>query len=127
MNSGKGRWLLSENASGLFLVSSVVVLTTGLLIVVLSELSRFAVLRHELSTDSAFYVPLIVILTANALCAVFLLVGMPWYWMRFDDSRRFVKLLWLGSFLALGWYSMSIYYFFVYRYQRQRRASAVAA
>ena len=118
MNSGKGRWLLTERASGLFLVSSVVVLTAGLLIVVLSELSRFAVLRQELSTNPVFYVPLMVILTTNALCAVFLLVGMLWYWMRFDDSRRFVTLLWLASFVATGWYSMSIYYFFVYRRQR---------
>jgi len=117
MNSGKGQWLLSERASGLFLLSSVVVLATGLLVVVLSELPRITVTR-ELSADSALYLPLVVILTANALCAVFLLVGIPWYWMRFDDSRRVVKLLWLGSFIALGWYSMSIYYFFVYRRQR---------
>ena len=124
MNSGKERWLLSERASSLFLLSSIVVLTAGLLIVVLSEFSRFAVLRQELSTNPVFYVPLIVILTANALCAVFLLVGMLWYWMRFDDSRRFVKLLWLASFVATGWYSMSIYYFFVYR---RRRAFAMGS
>lgn len=117
MNSGKGRWLLSERASGLFLLSSVVVLTTGFLVVVLSELPRFTVTR-ELTANPAFYLPLAVILSANALCAVFLLVGMLRYWMRFDDSRRFVKLLWLGSFVALGWYSMSIYYFLVYRRQR---------
>ena len=115
MSLRQGRWLLSERASSLFLVSSIVVLTTGFLIVVLSELSTFTPLRRELSTDPAFYVPLILILTANALCAAFLFVGMPWYWMRFDDSRRFVKLLWLGSFVALGWYSMSVYYFFGYR------------
>ena len=117
MNSVKGRWLLSNRASSLFLVSSVVVLATGFLLIALSELSRFTVPR-ELSANPAFYLPLTVILTANALSAFLLLVGMLWYWMRFDDSRRFVKLLWLGSFLALGWYSMSMYYFFVYRRQR---------
>jgi len=113
----RGRWLLTERASRLFFVSSAVVLTTGILLVVLSELSRFGVIQ-EFSSNPAFYLPLIVILTANAFCALLLLVGMPWYWARFDDSRWLVKLFWLGSFVLLGWYSMSIYYFFVYRRQR---------
>ena len=98
---------------------------TGLLIIALSGLPIFAFVREKLSTDAAYYVPLVIILTANAFCALFLLVGIPWYWMRFDDSPRFVKLLWLGSFFALGWYSMSIYYFFVYRCQKQRHGAAV--
>ena len=120
MKSGKGQWLLSDRASSLFLISSIVVLTTGFLVVVLSELSRFSAVREEFSANPNFYVPVIVILAANTLCAFFLLVGMPWYWMRFDDSRRFVKLLWLGSFVALGWYSMAIYYLVVYRRRRRQ-------
>jgi hypothetical protein len=117
MNSGRGRWLLSKKVSSLFFVSSVVVLATGFLLIVLGELSKFSITR-ELSASPGFYLPLAVVLAANALCAVFLLVGMLWYWMRFDDSQRLVKLLWLGSFVVLGWYSMSIYYFLVYRRQR---------
>ena len=117
MNSEKGRWLLSERASSLFFVSSVVVLMTGFLMVILSALPRIPVTR-EISANPAYYLPLMVILTVNTFCALFLLLGVPWYWMRFDDSRRVVKLLWLGSFIALGWYSMSIYYFLVYRRQR---------
>ena len=109
--------MLSKRASSLFFASSVVVLATGFLLIVLSELPRFAVTR-ELSASPGFYL-VIVVLTANAICAFFLLVGMPWYWMRFDNSRRVAKILWLGSFLALGWYSMSIYYFLVYRPQRR--------
>jgi hypothetical protein len=125
MNSGKGRWLLSKRASSLFFASSVVVLTTGFLLIVLGEIFKFTITR-EPSASPGFYMPLAIILTANALCAFFLLVGMPWYWMRFDNLRGVAKLLWLGSFLALGWYSMSIYYFFVYRRQRRFARGAIS-
>lgn len=117
MNSGRGRWLLSKKVSSLFFASSLIVLTTGILLIVLGERSGFIVPR-ELSASPGFYLSLTVALAANAICAIFLLVGMLWYWMRFDDSRGIVKLLWLGSFVVLGWYSMSIYYFLVYRRQR---------
>jgi hypothetical protein len=123
MDSAGGQWLLSTRTSRLLFVSSVVVLGVGCLIVVLAKFAHLPVLR-ELSGSPAFYVPLAAILTVNALCTMFILVGMVWYWMRFDDSRRFVKLLWLASFLALGWYSMSIYYFVVYRSQRRWAARA---
>lgn len=117
MNSGKGIWLVSKGASRLFLVSSVIVLATGVVLIVVSELFGSAA-PSELGAKPVFYLPLIALLTVNAFSAFLLLVGMPWYWMRFDDSRRFVKLMWLGSFVILGWYSMSLYYFFVYRRQR---------
>jgi hypothetical protein len=122
MRSEGGRWLLSARSSRLFFASSVVVLAAGCLIVVLVRLSRLPALK-ELSGSPAFYVPLAAILTLNALCAIFILVGMLWYWVRFDDSRRLVKSLWLVSFLALGWYSMSIYYFVVYRPRRHLAVS----
>lgn len=117
MVSAGGQWLLSARTSRYFLASSVVVLGVGILIVVLAKLSRLPTLQ-ELSGNPAFYVPIGAILAVNALCAIFILVGMLWYWVRYDDSRRFVKLLWLVSFLALGWYSMAVYYFVVYRSQR---------
>jgi hypothetical protein len=123
MNSQKGKWLLDEKSSSLFLLSSIIILITGILLVVLGKLSRPSITR-ELSANPEFYWPLVVILALNALSAGFLVVGMLWYWRRFDDSRRFVKLLWLGSFVALGWYSMSIYYLFVYRRQRAFVAGA---
>lgn len=123
MSPSGGLWLLSARTSRFFLASSIVVLVAGCLIVVLAKLSQLPAFR-ELSSNPAFLVPLGAILTANALCAAFILVGMLWYWARFDDSRRFVKLLWLASFLALGWYSMSVYYFAVYRRQRHLRAGA---
>jgi hypothetical protein len=117
MRSAGGQWLLSARTSRFFFVSSVVVLAVGGLIAVLAKLWQLPPLK-ELSSSAAFYVPVAAILIVNALCAIFILVGMLWYWVRFDDSRRFVKVLWLASFLALGWYSMSIYYFVVYRPQR---------
>lgn len=122
MGSAGGQWLLSVRTSRFFFVCSVVVLAVGCLIVVLAKLWQLPALK-ELSGRAAFYMPVAAILTVNALCAIFILVGMLWYWVQFDDSRRFVKVLWLASFLALGWYSMSIYYFAVYRPQRRLAVS----
>lgn len=122
MPSAERHWLLAARASRFFFVSSVVVLAVGCLIIVLANLSRFPAFK-ELSDSPAFYVPLAAVLIANAFCAIFILVGMLWYWVRFDDSRRVVKVLWLASFLALGWYSTSIYYFAVYRPQRRLAVS----
>ena len=119
MGSGGGHWLLSARTSRYFFASSLVVLMVGCLIVGLAELSSRVPPIRELSTRAAFYVPVAAVLILNALCAIFILVGMLWYWARFDDSKRLVKLLWLVSFLALGWYSTSIYYFVVYRSQRR--------
>lgn len=124
MGSAGGQWLLSARTSRFFFVSSVVVLAVGCLIVALAELWQLPAPK-ELSSSAVIYVPVAAILTVNALCAIFILVGMLWYWVRFDNSRRFVKLLWLISFLALGWYSMSVYYFAVYRRQRHLRAGAI--
>ena len=117
VTSTRGRWLLSSGTSRLFFASSVIVLASGCLIVALAELSSQPILE-KLRSNPAFYVPLTAILILNAICAIFLLVGMLWYWVSFDDSRRIVKLLWLASFVGLGWYSMSVYYFLVYRRQK---------
>ena len=113
------QWLLSARASRLFFVSSVIVLAAGCLAVGLAKLS----LRHPAIQEAldrpVFYPPIGAVLVLNALCALFILVGMLWYWVRFDDSPRIVKLLWLASVLVLAWYSMVIYYFVVYRPQRR--------
>jgi len=122
MGFAGGQWLLSERSSRLFLVSSIVVLTAYTLLVLLGVLSRplgLATLK-----GSPFALIISVAVPAIAVPAsLLILVGMLWYWVRFDDSRRLVKLLWLASFLALGWYSMSIYYFVVYRSQRRLAVS----
>jgi hypothetical protein len=122
MGTSGGQWLLSEKSSRLFLVSSIVVLTAYTLLVLLGALS--GPLGLAALKDSSIALVAGVAVPAIAVPASFIiLIGMPWYWMRFDDSRRFVKLLWLASFLALGWYSMSVYYFVVYRRQRRLAVS----
>jgi hypothetical protein len=123
MRSKQGKWLLSTRTSRVFFVSSVIVLASGCLIVALAKLSQPATVR-EINSSPALYVPLAVIVTLNAFSALFLSVGMVWYWASFDNSRHLIKLLWMVSFLCLGWYSMSIYYFVVYRSQRYVVASA---
>ncbi len=118
MGFADGQWLLRERSSRLFLASSVVVLTAYTLLVLVGALSRPLGLAALKGSPIALVVS--VALPAIAVPAsLLILVGMLWYWVRFDDSRRLVKLLWLASFLALGWYSMSIYYFVVYRSQRR--------
>jgi hypothetical protein len=122
MGTSGGQWLLSEKSSRLFLVSSIVVLTVYTLLVLLGALS--GPLGLAALKDSPIALTAGIAVPAIAVPASFIiLVGMLWYWVRFDDSRRFVKLLWLASFLALGWYSMSIYYFVVYRRQRRLAVS----
>ncbi|HLW98173.1 MAG TPA: hypothetical protein VKR82_05965 [Candidatus Acidoferrales bacterium] len=118
MSSTGGQWLLTVRTSRFFFASSVVVLAVGCLIVVLATLFQLPAYR-ELGGSPAIYVPLAAILAPNAICVTFIMVGMLWYWVQFDDSRRLVKILWLGSFIALGWYSTSVYYFVVYRRQRR--------
>lgn len=122
MGSAGGQWLLSERSSRLFLASSIVVLTAYTLLVLLGALSRplgLAALKGSL-------IALVVSVAVPAVAvpaSLLILISMPWYWVQFDDSRRFVKVLWLASFLALGWYSMSIYYFAVYRPQQRLAVS----
>lgn len=123
MNWQRGQWLLSRRASRLFFVSSLVVLIVYTLVALLGAISHSLGLRSLNSLPAALF--LNVALPAVAVPAsFFILAGMLWYWVRFDDSRRLVKLLWLASFVALGWYSMSIYYFLVYRRQRGLAAGA---
>lgn len=123
MGFAEGPWLLSKMSSRLFLVSSIVVLTAYTLLVLLGALSRPLGLAALKGSPIALVVSVAVPAIAVP-ASLFILVGMLWYWVRFDNSRRLVKLLWLASFLALGWYSMSIYYFVVYRSQRRLAVSA---
>lgn len=100
MRLEQASWVLSARTSRSLFVSCVVVLTVGCL-AMLAGIFQPPAMREL------------------AGCALFIMVGMMWYWARFDDSPRLVKLLWLASFLFLGWISMSIYYFAVYRSQRR--------
>lgn len=122
MSTEKGRWLLTETASRLFFVSSIGVLAAYTAIILLFAFAR--PLGLAASNSSPITIVAGIVLPAVGVPSAFIvLVGMLWYWVSFDDSRRLVKLLWLVSFLALGWYSMSIYYFLVYRRQRRLAGS----
>jgi hypothetical protein len=118
MSSAKVHWLLRARTSQLFYLSSVVVLVVACLIVVLANLAQYS--GFDVSTISpVFYLPIGAVFAVNGICSTLILVGMLWYWVRFDYSPRTVKLLWFALFFLLGWLAMSIYYFAVYRPQRR--------
>jgi Phospholipase_D-nuclease N-terminal len=60
----------------------------------------------------------------GALAALWLWVGMCWYWMRLDRSSRRSKILWFVILLFGNWVGATAYYFLVY--QRKAEPSTVS-
>ncbi len=58
----------------------------------------------------------------GASSALYLWIGMAWYWFRLDRSASSMKKLWFVVLLLLNWVGAVAYYFAVYR----RSASAGA-
>jgi hypothetical protein len=71
--------------------------------------------------DGAFVDVLGVIVgVTGAAAALYLWVGMGWYWLRLDRSASSAKKFWFVVLLLLNWVGAIAYYFAVYR----RSASA---
>jgi hypothetical protein len=51
----------------------------------------------------------------GASAALWLWVGMCWYWLKLDHSSRRSKVLWLVMLLLGNWVGATVYYFSVYR------------
>jgi Phospholipase_D-nuclease N-terminal len=64
----------------------------------------------------------IVVGVTGASAALYLWIGMGWYWLRLDDSPSSAKKFWFVILLVLNWVGAIAYYFAVYR----RWASALA-
>jgi len=58
----------------------------------------------------------------GATAALYLWIGMGWYWLRLDHSPSSAKKFWFVMLLFLNWVGAIAYYFVVYR----RSASAGA-
>lgn len=56
----------------------------------------------------------------GASAALYLWIGMGWYWLRLDHSPSYAKKFWFVMLLVLNWVGAIAYYFAVYR----RSASA---
>ncbi len=51
----------------------------------------------------------------GASSALYLWIGMAWYWLRLDRSPSSMKKLWFVVLLLLNWVGAVAYYFAVYR------------
>jgi hypothetical protein len=51
----------------------------------------------------------------GACAAIWLWVGMCWYWVQLDHSTRRSKILWFLALLLTNWVGATAYYFLVYR------------
>jgi hypothetical protein len=51
----------------------------------------------------------------GASAALYLWIGMGWYWLRLDHSPSFAKNFWFVTSLLLNWVGAIVYYFAVYR------------
>lgn len=60
----------------------------------------------------------------GAAAALWLWVGMCWYWVQFDRSPRRSKIFWFLMLLIGNWVGATAYYFFVYRGADRHRIQA---
>ena len=99
-------WVLSRQASGLFLVAIVLVLAmTGILMV--PPLVREASLGMRLLST--------LVGVTGPVAVFFLWLGMWRYWARLDNSTVGTKRLWFVVLLLTFWCGSCLYYFAVYR------------
>ncbi len=115
-SEGGSHWLLRPPCASLFFISSILVFATWTFVYSLYFFHRIGWLVYP--NNSQWFVT---VCTATAFLAVpsslYLLVGMLWYWVKFDESGRLVKVVWFLSFVVLAWLAAAAYYFIVYRRQ----------
>jgi hypothetical protein len=109
-------WLLRRKSSQLFAASATIVLASGVFMFGLYLFSfKFPV--ESLNSNPIFVTVCLTAAILTVPAALYILVGMICYWVRFDTSGRFNKTVWFVLFLVAAWYGASLYYFAVYRRQ----------
>ena|SRR6266851_811297 len=107
-------WLQQPRSKLLFAVSAAV--TTSLLgLGVLANL--MLAYRGGLFAPESTWVDIlgVVIGVTGATSALYLWIGMGWYWLRLDRSPSSAKKFWFVVLLLLNWVGAIVYYFAVYR------------
>ena len=113
-NQEEAHWVLRPPGSSLFLWSSIVVVVGSAFAYSLYLFNSIGWLTYP--NNSQWLVGLCIVMAFLTVPAsLYLLLGMLWFWIKLDDSRRLVKGLWLLSFISLGWLAAAAYYFTVYR------------
>lgn len=122
---GGEHWLLRHSSSSLFFSSSIIVLATWTFAYSLYFFHRIGRLAYP--NNSEWLVALCIVIAFLAVPAsLYLLIGMMWYWVKFDESGRLVKGVWLLSFVTLAWLAAAAYYFTVYRRQFSSRRRSLS-
>ena len=107
-------WLQQPRFKMLFAVSaeiSALLLLLGVIAnIVLSSRGRLFV-----QEGTVFEVLGTVVGVTGALAALYLWIGMGWYWLRLDHSPSSTKRFWFVMLLLLNWVGAIAYYFAVYR------------
>jgi hypothetical protein len=110
-NRFKDDWLITRQASSLFLASTILAL---------------ALTPAFLGTGVTANVPLWmripwgILGIVGPLAVCFLWLGMWRYWVRIDDSAAYAKRLWFVILLLGFWYGSCLYCYFVYLPQVMR-------
>lgn len=115
-NEGGDHWLLRRSSASLFLLSSVIVLGAWTFACSLYFFHRIGWLVYPNNPEWLVALGITVAFLAVP-ASLYLLVGMLWYCVKFDESGGLVKGVWLISFVTMAWIAAAAYYFTVYRRQ----------
>src|SRR5712672_2758486 len=117
-------WLVKPRTASLFLSASAMVILGAALLLFLDFADARTISFLETSTVFRVFAGVVGVVAAPS--AIYLFVGMLWFWARVDDSPRLVKALWLILFIGTGFLALAFYSLFVYRRQVTRQAIAGA-
>jgi len=113
-DAAKMHWLLQPRYRFLFAVSTAVTTTILGFVVIASLISAY---RGKPFTPEGVFPAVVGTLSGitGALAAMYLWVGMGWYWLRWDHSPSRARKLWFFVLVAFNWVGAIIYYLVVYR------------
>lgn len=108
-------WLVRPRNVMFFSLASTIVLIAGtlLLALYLSDAKTIS----ELETSTVFRTFCGVVGLVAAPSAIYVLVGMLWYWATLDTSTTLQKTLWFLLFVLTGFFALALYSLIVYRRQ----------
>ncbi len=107
-------WLLQPRHKHLFAVSAAVTATILGFVVIASLITQYGGKPFTPEGVLSAIVGTFVGVT-GAIAAMYLWVGMGWYWLRLDHSSSRTKKLWFLVLVVFNWVGAIVYYFIVYR------------
>ena len=112
--SSETHWLQQPRFKMLFAVSATV--STSLLVLGVIANLMLAYRGGLFAQEGALADVLGVIVgVTGATAAIYLWIGMGWYWLRLDRSASSAKRFWFLILLLLNWIGAIVYYLAVYR------------